>query len=138
MAFNLTVLSNLLGTSLEPDFTGVDLLIEDVGEHLYRIDRTMFHVTAQPERPEGRADQARPGQRHPRRTTPISAATKRRSSRTGAAVRASRSAAARTSATTPQPGRSVHERKSLNFPLQQHCKARGFALYPQMRTTGGP
>jgi len=46
MAFNLTVLSNLLGTSLEPDFSGVDLLIEDVGEHLYRIDRSMFHVTA--------------------------------------------------------------------------------------------
>jgi muramoyltetrapeptide carboxypeptidase len=46
MAFNLTVLSNLLGTPLEPDFTGVDLLIEDVSEHLYRIDRTMFHVTA--------------------------------------------------------------------------------------------
>jgi len=45
MAFNLTVLSNLLGTPLEPDFTGVDLLIEDLGEHLYRIDRTMFHVT---------------------------------------------------------------------------------------------
>jgi len=46
MAFNLTVLSNLVGTSLEPDFSGVDLMIEDVGEHLYRIDRTMFHVTA--------------------------------------------------------------------------------------------
>jgi len=46
MAFNLTVLSNLLGTSLEPDFTGVDLLIEDVSEQLYRIDRTMFHVAA--------------------------------------------------------------------------------------------
>ena len=48
MAFNLTVLSNLLGTSLEPDFAGVELLIEEVGEHLYRIDRTMFHVTATP------------------------------------------------------------------------------------------
>lgn len=46
MAFNLTVLSNLLGTPLEPDFDGVDLLIEDVGEQLYRIDRTMFHVSA--------------------------------------------------------------------------------------------
>lgn len=46
LAFNLTVLSNLLGTSLEPDFAGVDLLIEDVSEQLYRIDRTMFHVTA--------------------------------------------------------------------------------------------
>ncbi len=48
MAFNLTVLSTLLGTVLEPDFTGVDLLIEDVSEHHYRIDRTMFHVTASP------------------------------------------------------------------------------------------
>ena len=46
MAFNLTVLSNLLGTPLEPDFAGVDLLIEDLDEHLYRMDRTMFHVTA--------------------------------------------------------------------------------------------
>ncbi|MFL6765509.1 MAG: LD-carboxypeptidase [Sphingomicrobium sp.] len=48
MAFNLTVLASLLGTVLEPDFTGVDLLIEDVGEHHYRIDRTMFHVAASP------------------------------------------------------------------------------------------
>lgn len=46
LAFNLTVLSNLLGTSLEPDLTGVDLLIEDVSEHLYEIDRTMFHVSS--------------------------------------------------------------------------------------------
>jgi muramoyltetrapeptide carboxypeptidase len=46
MAFNLTVLSNLLGTRLEPDFNGVDLLVEDIGEQLYRTDRTMFHVTA--------------------------------------------------------------------------------------------
>jgi muramoyltetrapeptide carboxypeptidase len=48
MAFNLTVLATLLGTVLEPDFAGVDLLIEDVNEHHYRIDRTMFHVTASP------------------------------------------------------------------------------------------
>ena len=46
MAFNLTILSNVLGTALEPDFTGVDLLVEDLSEQLYRIDRTMFHVTA--------------------------------------------------------------------------------------------
>jgi len=46
MAFNLTVLSNLLGTSLEPDLSGVELLIEDVSEHLYAIDRTMFHLTS--------------------------------------------------------------------------------------------
>ncbi len=48
MAFNLTVLANLLGTVLEPDLSGVDLLIEDVNEHHYRIDRTMFHLTASP------------------------------------------------------------------------------------------
>jgi len=46
MAFNLTVLSTLLGTPLEPDFTGADLLLEEVSEELYRIDRTMFHVTS--------------------------------------------------------------------------------------------
>lgn len=45
MAFNLTVLSNLLGTPLEPDFSGVELLIEDVSEHHYSIDRMLFHVT---------------------------------------------------------------------------------------------
>jgi muramoyltetrapeptide carboxypeptidase len=45
MAFNLTVLSNLLGTSLEPDFSHADLLIEEVAEHEYRIDRMMFHIT---------------------------------------------------------------------------------------------
>ena len=45
-AFNLTVLSCLLGTSLEPDLAGAELLIEEVGEHHYRIDRAMFHVTA--------------------------------------------------------------------------------------------
>jgi muramoyltetrapeptide carboxypeptidase len=48
MAFNLTVLSTLLGTPLEPDFSGAELLIEEVGEHHYRIDRLMFHVTASP------------------------------------------------------------------------------------------
>lgn len=46
MAFNLTVLSILLGTPLEPDFSGVEILLEEVGEHHYRIDRLMFHVTS--------------------------------------------------------------------------------------------
>ena len=46
IAFNLTVLAALLGTVLEPDLAGMELLIEDVSEHHYRIDRTMFHVTA--------------------------------------------------------------------------------------------
>ena len=73
MAFNLTVLSNLLGTPLEPDFSGVDLLIEDVGEHLYRIDRSMFHVTASPAIQKVAPDPPRAGQPISFPTTPISA-----------------------------------------------------------------
>jgi len=48
LAFNLTVLANLVGTAIEPDFAGADLIIEDVAEHDYRIDRTMFHLVGQP------------------------------------------------------------------------------------------
>ena len=48
MAFNLTVLSKLLGTVLEPDFAGVELLVEEVSEQHYRIDRLMFHFTSNP------------------------------------------------------------------------------------------
>ena len=44
-AFNLTVFSQLLGTPLEPDLTGHVLLLEEVSEHMYRIDRAMFHIT---------------------------------------------------------------------------------------------
>jgi muramoyltetrapeptide carboxypeptidase len=47
-AFNLTVLSCLLGTPLEPDLADADLLLEEVSEHHYRIDRLMFHATASP------------------------------------------------------------------------------------------
>jgi muramoyltetrapeptide carboxypeptidase len=44
-AYNLTVLSSLLGTAVEPDLKGYELLIEEVSEHHYRIDRLMFHIT---------------------------------------------------------------------------------------------
>lgn len=44
LAFNLTVLSQLLGTELEPDFTDRVLMIEDTGDYLYRYDRFLFHV----------------------------------------------------------------------------------------------
>ena len=47
-AFNLTILSALLGTSLEPDLTGHVLMLEEVSEALYRIDRLFFHITSQP------------------------------------------------------------------------------------------
>jgi len=42
----MTVLATLLGTPLQPDFTGVELLLEDVDEHHYRLDRTLFGITA--------------------------------------------------------------------------------------------
>jgi muramoyltetrapeptide carboxypeptidase len=48
MAFNITVLSHLLGTKLEPDFTGHVLMLEDVSEHHYRIDRALHHIMSQP------------------------------------------------------------------------------------------
>ena len=43
-AFNLKVLSCLLGTPAEPNFDGAVIMIEDIDEHHYRIDREMFHV----------------------------------------------------------------------------------------------
>jgi len=47
-AFNLTILSQMLGTALEPDLTDHVLLLEEVAEYAYRIDRTLFHVTSAP------------------------------------------------------------------------------------------
>ena len=48
MAFNLKVLTSLLGTAIEPDFTGAELLLEEIAEYEYRIDRMMFHLTGTP------------------------------------------------------------------------------------------
>jgi muramoyltetrapeptide carboxypeptidase len=48
VAFNLTVFSQLIGTPLQPDLTGHVLMLEDVGEYMYRIDRSLFHLTANP------------------------------------------------------------------------------------------
>jgi muramoyltetrapeptide carboxypeptidase len=48
MAFNMTVLGTLLGTPLQPDFTDCILMLEDVDEHHYRLDRTLFGITANP------------------------------------------------------------------------------------------
>jgi len=47
-AFNLTILSHLLGTPYLPDLSDHSLMIEEVSEHMYRIDRAMFHVTHAP------------------------------------------------------------------------------------------
>ncbi len=48
VAFNLTVLSQLLGTSLQPDLADHVLMIEDVAEYMYRTDRSLFHLTSNP------------------------------------------------------------------------------------------
>jgi muramoyltetrapeptide carboxypeptidase len=47
-AFNITVLSHLLGTAMEPDLSGHVLMLEDVSEHSYRTDRALFHITSSP------------------------------------------------------------------------------------------
>src|SRR5206468_4288972 len=47
-AFNITVLSHLLGTPLQPDLTGHVLMLEEVSEAMYRIDRSLFHITSNP------------------------------------------------------------------------------------------
>jgi muramoyltetrapeptide carboxypeptidase len=47
-AFNMTILSQLLGTPFEPDLSGHVLMLEEVGEYMYRIDRTLFHITSHP------------------------------------------------------------------------------------------
>lgn len=44
-AFNMTVLSHLLGTPYAPDLAGHVLMLEEVSEHMYRIDRALFHIT---------------------------------------------------------------------------------------------
>jgi muramoyltetrapeptide carboxypeptidase len=47
-AFNMAVLSQVLGTPLQPDLSGHVLMLEEVAEHMYRIDRLLFHITSNP------------------------------------------------------------------------------------------
>ncbi len=44
-AFNLMTLAMLVGTEFMPDLVGHVVLIEEIGEYHYAIDRLMFHVT---------------------------------------------------------------------------------------------
>ena len=43
-AFNLMTLAMLCGTDLMPDLTGHVVMVEEVSEHLYAIDRLFFHI----------------------------------------------------------------------------------------------
>ena len=45
VAFNLMTLAMLVGTEFMPDLTGHVVLVEEVSEHLYAVDRLFFHVT---------------------------------------------------------------------------------------------
>lgn len=45
-AFNITVLAHLVGTDWAPDLAGHVLMLEDIAEYLYRIDRAMFSIMA--------------------------------------------------------------------------------------------
>jgi muramoyltetrapeptide carboxypeptidase len=47
-AFNLKILSSLIGSPLQPDVSGHVLMLEDVDEYHYAIDRAMFHITSDP------------------------------------------------------------------------------------------
>lgn len=47
-AFNITILSQILGTPYQPDLSDHVLMLEEVSEHHYRIDRHMFHITSNP------------------------------------------------------------------------------------------
>ncbi len=42
----MTILSQSIGTPLQPDLTGHVLMLEEVSEQIYRIDRAMFHITS--------------------------------------------------------------------------------------------
>ena len=48
VAFNLTILSRLIGTPYFPELTGHVVLLEEVSEYMYSIDRTLAHLTSYP------------------------------------------------------------------------------------------
>lgn len=48
-AFNMAILSSIIGTPLQPDLEGHVLMLEEVSEPMYRIDRALLHITSNPE-----------------------------------------------------------------------------------------
>jgi muramoyltetrapeptide carboxypeptidase len=48
VAFNIKTFGSLLGTPLQPDLAGHVLMLEDVSEYMYAIDRAFFHITSNP------------------------------------------------------------------------------------------
>ncbi|GMM62261.1 LD-carboxypeptidase [Novosphingobium sp. IK01] len=46
VAFNLMTLAMIMGTPVMPDLAGHVVMVEEVSEHDYAVDRLLFHVTA--------------------------------------------------------------------------------------------
>jgi len=48
-AFNLTILSCAIGTAMQPDLADHVLMLEEVSEYMYAIDRALLHITSNAE-----------------------------------------------------------------------------------------
>lgn len=46
IAFNIKVLSHIIGTAWQPDFTDHVIALEDIAEYHYQIDRSLFTITS--------------------------------------------------------------------------------------------
>lgn len=46
LAYNIAVFGSVLGTPLEPPLKDHVLMLEEVGEYLYRVDRYLFQITS--------------------------------------------------------------------------------------------
>jgi muramoyltetrapeptide carboxypeptidase len=47
-AFNIAILSSIIGTPMQPDLADHVLMLEEVSEYMYRIDRALLHITSNP------------------------------------------------------------------------------------------
>ena len=45
-AFNVAVLGSIIGTPAQPELSGHVLMLEEVSEYMYRIDRDLCHITS--------------------------------------------------------------------------------------------
>jgi muramoyltetrapeptide carboxypeptidase len=45
-AFNIMTLSSIVGTPWQPDLADHVVMLEEVSEYMYRIDRALFHITS--------------------------------------------------------------------------------------------
>jgi muramoyltetrapeptide carboxypeptidase LdcA involved in peptidoglycan recycling len=101
VAFNLMTLAMLCGTPLMPGLAGHVVLVEEVSEHLYAVDRLFFHLTAHL---GGIAGLRLGGSATCRRTTVEFGQSAEEIARTGARGTPSLTSAGRISATMPPTG----------------------------------